>query len=215
MKKTFAIFFIFVFALIFVNKVDAQPFNVGFFTGYGMSSFENQDEAAGYLPVGFQALYSLDKMKWGSLNFGLEFNYAVAPFTFEVSNQQGKLWDQKVNQMVIAALVKVKFLKETFRPYARVGAGLYTGNIKNEFTDLARQLAQQQNVQLNEEVKLGSGFGFNIGAGTDFVFDKKGASAVFFEFVFHISSRTPDGANSSTGLNNWAVQLGYQLGFGK
>lgn len=215
MKRTLTILFIFLFAFIFTNRAYAQPFNIGFFTGYGMSSFENQDKAAGYLPVGLQAYYSLDKMKWGSLNFGLEFNYAVAPFSFEFSNQQGKLWDQKVNQMVIAALVKVKFLKGTFRPYARVGAGLYTGNVKNEFTDLARQLAQQQNVQLNEEVKLDSGFGFNIGAGTDFVFDKKGASAVFFEFVFHIVSRTPDGANASAGFNNWAVQLGYQLGFGK
>lgn len=212
MKKISTVLFVFVFAFLFSVKSDAQPFKLGFFTGYGMSAFEGGSENAGTIPVGLQALYALDNMDWGALNFGLEFNYAAAPFTYEFSNAQGKLWESKYNQMVIAALVKVKFLKKSFRPYARLGAGLYTGNIKQEYTALGKQVLANQ--AQPDEVELDSGFGFNIGAGTDYVLDGKGKSALFFEFVYHIASRTPKGAGASTGFNNWAVQVGYQLGLG-
>ncbi len=215
MKKTLTVLFVFAFVVAFTNRADAQPFKLGFFTGYGMSSFEGATENAGTIPVGLQALYALENMDWGALNFGVEFNYGAVPFTYEFSNAQGKLFDQKYSQMAIAALVKVKFMKKsTLRPFARVGGGLYTGNIKLEYTDLGKQALQAANQATPDEIKLDSGFGFNIGAGTDYVLDAKGKSALFFEFVFHIVSRTADGASASRGFNNWAIQAGYQLSLG-
>ncbi len=227
MKKISTIFFISVFAFLFLSKADAQPFKVGLFTGFGMSSFEtftlngaSLTESAGTFPLGLQAYYSIDQFKFGSLNFGLEFNYGVVPFSYEVQNNQGqKINDTKYSQMAIAALVKVKFLKKSIRPYARLGAGLYSGNFKQEWTDAVKQAYQQQTGQtIPDKTEFDSGFGFNIGAGADYVLDTKGKSALFFEFVFHIVTRTTKGGNPPTdisiGLNNWAVQVGYQIGLG-
>ncbi len=215
MKKIVTAIILLSFLFVFTSANYAQ-FKIGAFAGYGMSAFENQDEGAGYLPLGIQAYYSLEKLKFGSLNFGLEFNYAVSPFTFEAkdANSGQKLWESKLNQLVIAALIKVKFLKKNINPFIRLGAGLYTGNQDNEFTDLGKQYLQQNNLQPVEETKFKSAFGFNIGAGADYKVGKTGA--VFFEFVYHIVSRAVDveGAQSS-GLNNWAVQAGFQVGLGK
>lgn len=216
MKKISTALLIFAFAFIFSAKTDAQPFKLGFFTGYGMSSFEGASENAGTIPVGLQALYSLDNMNWGELNFGLEFNYGAAPFTYEFQNAQGqKLFEQKYSQLVAAALVKVKFAKKsTLKPYARVGGGLYTGNIDLEYTDAGKQALQAAGQAVPDKLELDSGFGFNIGAGADYVLGSKGQNALFFEFVYHIVSRTAASGGQSTGFNNWAVQLGYQLGLG-
>ncbi len=230
MKKTLTVLFLFAIAFINSTKINAQPFKVGLFTGFGMSSFEDFKENAGFFPLGLRALYSLDKMKWGSINFGIEFNYPIIPPSFELSDNQGtKLYDQKIKQFMIGALAKVNFLKKQFRPYARLGGGIVMGGVTLTWTDQIKQVAQQRQLVLPEDGSLSSSFGFNIGAGTDYVLDRKGESVIFIEFVFNIVSRSIDEADAknlgtllgttistaSTGYNNWAIQLGYQLGFGK
>ena len=216
MKKFLTLFSI-IFLIAFIST-SAQPFKLAIFTGYGQSAFENSTSSAGSIPLGLQASYGFENMNWGAVTAGLEFNYAVVPFTFEqqgtINNQPAKLNDQKFNQMIIAALVKVKFLKKKpFNPFIRVGGGMYTGNVTYEWTDAAKQAAQQAGQTLQDELKLKSGFGFNIGAGADYNISKAGA--LFLEFVYHIISREADvqGAQSS-GLNNWAIQVGYQQALG-
>jgi opacity protein-like surface antigen len=212
MKKSIFAFTI-LFLILALGSSHAQPFKVGIFTGYGMSSFENFNDNAGTLPFGFQAYYSLEKLQFGSLNFGIEFNYSVAPFTFEIQDNNGTvLGDWKIKQMIIAALVKAKFLKKSkVHPFVRLGAGLYTGGWTFDWNSTAQQAAQQQNVTLATEQDVDSGFGFNIGAGADFDIAK--TVTLFGEFLYHIVSRTPSGGQSG-GANNWAIQLGAQFGFG-
>ena len=204
MKKFTTILFILLFSIFFSNVNKAQ-FNLGAFFGYGMSAFENFTDNAGYIPMGLQAYYSFDKLSFGSLNFGVEFNYSVVPFTFEAK--------AKIKQMIIAALIKVKFLKASINPFVRLGAGLYTGGSTLEWTDIGRQAAQQQGINPVEEIKFDSAFGFNVGAGADYKFGKM--YGVFLEFLYHIVSRKPENAQESGGANNWAVQAGFQVAFGK
>jgi hypothetical protein len=217
MKKSISFISICLFVFLAFESLNAQTFKLGLFSGYGSSAFENFDDNAGTIPAGVQALISLDKLQFGSIDLGAEFGYSVVPFTFEVQeqvNQQIYKYDWKIKQMVIAALVKVKFLKKsTAHPFIRIGAGLYSGGSTYEFPDEIKQLAQQNNITLNEELNIDSAFGFNIGAGTDIQIGK--TAAIFAEFVYHIVSRKPEGATESNGANNWAAQVGVLFGLGK
>ncbi len=219
MKKNTVLAAILMLLVFTFGSINGQSFKLGLFSGYGSSAFENFDDNAGTIPAGVQALLSLDKLKFGSIDLGAEFSYSVVPFTFELQQQSQqqviKLADWKIKQMIIAALVKVKFLKKsTVHPFIRVGAGLYSGGSDVEYTAEAKQLAQQQNVTLNdEEINFESAFGFNAGAGTDIQIGK--TAAIFAEFVYHIVSRKPEGATEANGANNWAVQVGILFGLGK
>ncbi|MBL1215761.1 MAG: outer membrane beta-barrel protein [Ignavibacteriae bacterium] len=217
MKKNNLITAALVLVVFAFSSINGQSFKLGLFSGYGSSSFENFDDNAGTIPAGVQALLSLDKMKFGSIDLGAEFGYSVVPFTFEVQeqvNQQIFKYDWKIKQMIIAALVKVKFLKKSsVHPFIRLGAGLYSGGSTYEFPDDVKQFAQQNNITLNEELDIESAFGFNAGAGTDIQISK--TAAIFAEFVYHIVSRKPEGAPEANGANNWAVQVGVLFGFGK
>jgi opacity protein-like surface antigen len=209
MKKFLTLFTLtLLFAFISTN---AQPWKVAVFTGYGQTAYENITDQAGYVPIGLQAAYGFENMKWGAVTAGIEFNYAVAKPTFELQSGGTKIAEQEVDQMVIAALIKVKFLKKQWNPFVRVGAGMYMGDIKNTMTTTAGQPAPP--INLPSEVKLKSAFGFNIGGGVDYNLSKTGA--LFLEFVYHIVSREPDAGGTSSGFNNWAIQLGYQFAFGK
>jgi hypothetical protein len=213
MKKSFYIFTIMLLTLSISNTSNAQPFKVGIFTGYGMSAFEGATTDAGTIPIGLQAYYSLEKFDFGSLNFGIEFNYSAVPFTYELQNPAGQvLREEKLKQLIIAALVKAKFLKKSkVHPFVRLGAGMYSGGITAEWTD-AGKATLPAGVTPQTEANIDAGFGFNIGAGADFAV---GNVTLFSEFLYHIISRKPEGAAASTGFNNWAVQIGAQFGFGK
>ena len=216
-KNTLFIVILMLFVFSF-SSINGQTFKLGLFSGYGSSAFEDFDDNAGTIPAGVQALLSLDKLKFGSIDLGAEFSYSVVPFTFELQQQSQqqviKLADWKIKQMIIAALVKIKFLKNSkVHPFIRIGGGLYSGGSTFEYTDEAKQAAQQQNVTLQEELNFDSAFGFNAGAGTDIQIGK--TVAIFAEFVYHIVSRKPEGATESGGANNWAVQVGVLFGLGK
>ena len=219
MKKSISFISFCLLVFLTFEHLNAQTFKLGLFTGYGSSAFENFDDNAGTIPAGLQALLSLDKLKFGSIDLGAEFSYSVVPFTFELQQQAQqqviKVADWKIKQMVIAALIKIKFLKKSsVHPFVRVGAGLYSGGSTVEYTAEAKQLAQQQNVTLNDEdVNIESAFGFNAGAGTDIQIGK--SAAIFAEFLYHIVSRKPDGATEANGANNWAIQVGVLFGLGK
>jgi hypothetical protein len=216
MKKISFKIFLCLIALLTASSLNGQTFKLGFYTGYGSSSFENFDDNAGTVPVGIQALLSLDKIPFGSIDLGAEFNYSVVPFTFEIQeqvNQQIFKYDWKIKQMIIAALVKVKFLKKSIaHPFIRLGAGLYSGGSTYEFPDDVKQFAQQNNITLNEELDIDSAFGFNVGAGTDIQIGK--TITLFGEFVYHIVSRKVEGAQESNGANNWAIQVGILTAIG-
>jgi Outer membrane protein beta-barrel domain len=203
--------------------INAQTY-ISIFTGYGQSSFQedlfgddSKIEQAGYVPAGLQIGYDLANMEFGSIFLGAEVDYAVVPFTFELSedigNGEQNIADFKINQMVIGALVKVKFGKSNFNPFIRLGGGAYLGGADIEYTEEIKTLYQQQFNQTleDEELDIKTAFGFNVGAGTDI---KMGSSSKFFvEFVYHMVTREPDEDNSeSIDANNWAAHVGIQFG---
>ena len=220
MKKIVSILIV-TFLLTF--SLNAQ-ISIGVYSGFGQSSFDDDSfgegskiEQAGYIPAGLQIGYNLPKMSFGTIFLGAEVDYAVSPFTFAmndiVDNVEQKVADFKINQMVIGALVKVKFGQNNILPYIRLGGGAYTGGADFEYTDKIKQLYLQGTGETleDEEIELKSAFGFNIGAGADFKIGT--SSALFGEFVYHMVSREADEKEAeSFGANNWAAHVGFQFG---
>lgn len=218
--KRFTLLFILLF--LCAISINGQG-SIAIFGGYGQSSFDEdlfggdtKIEQAGYLPTGIQLGYNLSGMQFGTILVGAEFNYAVSPFTFDISGDLGSgeqtLAEIKINQMLIGALVKVKLGNSNFNPFIRLGGGAYMGGVDTEYTDELKNYYQQNGQSLeDEEEDLKTAFGFNVGAGADI---QMGSSNTFFlEFVYHIVSREADVENAESFVaNNWAAQVGVKFG---
>jgi len=149
--RNIKLFFIQIIFLLFVFvQVQYGQVKLGVYSGYSLSSFAEQDSGADMLPIGFQAYYSLESIEFVSFNFGLDFNYSVIPFMFDISTTDNKkVFTREQSQLHIGALVKIKFVKEfMLNPYVRLGTGLYSGGHSLEFTDAIKQLAGQQQMAL-------------------------------------------------------------------
>lgn len=219
MKKILTLLVV-MFLLTF--SLEAQV-SVGVYAGFGQSSFDDDSfgeggslEQAGYIPAGLQVGFNLPKMTFGTIYLGAEIDYALVPFTFEMSDDVGngneKLADFKINQMIIGALVKVKFGNNNIKPFIRLGGGAYTGGAEIEYTDEFKKLVLEEYEQSleDEEIDFKSAFGFNIGAGADFQIGS--TTAIFAEFVYHMVSREIDEEGAeSFGANNWAAHVGLQF----
>lgn len=170
------------------------------FAGYGQSAFEDQEDAAGYIPVGAQIMVAMSQ----GLAVGAEFNYAVVPFTWEYEYNGTKLGETKIGQMIFGGLARYEVGQGSLRPHLRGGAGLYMG--KAEFE------AESGSGLPNSEVDYKNAIGFNVGGGITSDF---GESKIWLlEFVYHIVSREADVADSeSFGANNWAIHLGAGMKF--
>lgn len=222
LKKRY--FFKIILALFFIAQFSYGQVNIGIYTGYGISSFEDQDGNADMLPIGLQVYYSMDNLDFISLNLGVDFNYSAMPFSFILTNNTGQtLITRKQNQLHVGALFKVKFIKGfILNPYLRIGAGLYSGNQSLEYSDELAQEAQQQQITLANELELTSALGFNFGAGVDLNLTTNESFGLFLEFTYHLNSREIDespfnvfpGVNLGKrvlGFNNMAVLLGLQV----
>lgn len=220
MKKLLTLLIV---TVLLTFSVHAQV-SIGIYSGFGQSSFDEdilgeggKVEQAGYIPAGLQLLYKLPQMSFGAIYLGAEIDYAVVPFTFEMNDDIGngpeKLADFKINQMIIGALVKIKFGQNSLKPFLRVGGGAYTGGADIEYTDKIKELFQQQysTTLEDEEIDIKTAFGFNIGAGADLSIGS--SNVLFAEFVYHMVSREADGDGAeSFSANNWAAHVGFQFG---
>ena len=110
----------------------------------------------------------------------------------EIENIEQKVAKLKVNQMLIGALVKIKFGQNILNPFIRLGGGAYTGGFDIEYEEKIKQMVLQENevILKDVEIDLKSAFEFNIGSGADF---KLGSSSFLLtEFVYHMISREAD-----------------------
>jgi hypothetical protein len=166
------------------------------FVGYGQSAFEDQDDAAGYIPIGVQGLLELSP----GLSAGVELNLAVVPFTWTYEDFEDS--ETKVTQTVIAALAKYEIGQGRMRPHVRGGVGMYMGKL--EYVD------DPFFGDAEEDYKSAIGFNFGGGVTADWGYDRFWLA----EFVYHVVSRELDveGADSF-GANNWALQLGAGMKF--
>ena len=178
--------------------------SLGVFAGYGSSAFDDEDleEQSNYIPVGVHILFG----SGGSFEFGAEVDYAVTPFTFE---EEG-FGDLIINQLYYGALAKVKFGSgDGMKPYARAGAGMYTGNFEFDYSDELKNLGAE-----DIEFEMKDSFGFNVGGGIDI--NMNATTGIFVEFVYHIVEREVepgDGIETEPfGANNWALHAGISFG---
>ncbi|MCU0610605.1 MAG: outer membrane beta-barrel protein [Candidatus Eisenbacteria bacterium] len=170
------------------------------FAGYGQSAFEDQEDAAGYIPVGAELLVELSP----GLSVGAEVNYAVVPFTWEYEYAGTKVGETKIGQMILGGLARFEMGQGSVRPHLRGGAGLYMG--KAEFE------AEAGSGLLDSETDYKNAIGFNVGGGLTADF---GDTKIWMaEFVYHIVSREADVEDAeSFGANNWAIHLGAGMKF--
>lgn len=220
--KKIILFSLLTFLFCFIQSAFGQM-KIGIYSGYGLSAFESQSSGAETLPLGIQAYYSLENVSFANFNFGLDFNYSVVPFSFDIqANDGSKIFSRSQKQLHVGALIKIKFLKKSmFNPFLRLGIGLYSGGHTLEYPAAIEQEAQQKQVSLPSELEISSGFGFNFGAGLDYKLTS--TIGLFTEFVYHIVSRELNEAplnvfeglnlgKSSLGFNNWAMLVGFQTG---
>ncbi len=211
-----------IFFLIVLNA-EAQV-SLSLYTGLGRSSFDKDlfgnslasqadFSQAQYIPVGAQLSFNLPFL----LTFGAEVNYAAAPFTFDVSanlgNQNIQVAELKVHQLYAGVFVKARLLPGPIVPYAKVGAGLISGNIDINWTDQFKQLASQVGYQLHDStLNVKGAVGVNIGGGVEINFSDKGG--LFGELVYYFVQREAEitGANSFQ-ANSYAILVGWQFKF--
>ncbi len=220
MKKVIFIAVLISFMFITVNAQVA----LSIYSGVGRSSFDKNiinnsitDLAdfsqAEYIPIGAQLTYSLPFL----LTFGADVNYAVVPFTFDVSanvlGQNMKISELKVHQLMGDIFVKARLLPGPIVPYAKAGAGLVSGNIDINWTDQFKQLASQYGFALHDStINVKYAIGVNLGAGLEINFGPSGG--LFGEIVYYFVQREQDikGAQSFQ-ANSYAILVGWQFKF--
>ena len=220
MKKV--LFTILVFSIMF-SSVSAQV-ALSIYSGVGRSSFDKnilsnsiadlaEFSQAEYIPVGAQLTFNLPFL----LTFGADVNYAAVPFTFDVSTnefgQNMKVSELKVHQFMAGVFVKARLLTGPIVPYAKVGAGLISGNIDINWTDQFKKLASQYGFMLQDStINIKSAVGVNLGGGVEINFGQSGG--LFGELVYYFIQREEDikGAQSFQ-ANSYAILIGWQFKF--
>lgn len=192
MKRVF--FTIFVFSVMIISANAQVAFSV--YSSVGRSSFDKnilsnsvtdlaEFSQAEYIPVGAQLTFSLPFL----LTFGADVNYAAVPFTFNVNadvlGQNIKVSELKVHQFMAGVFVKARLLPGPVVPYAKVGAGLISGNIDINWTDQLKQLASQYGFMLKDStINIKNAVRVNLGAGVEINFSQSGG--LFGELVYNL-----------------------------
>lgn len=162
---------------------------VSVLTGYTMTAFEDQESAAGTLPIGVQVGYKVNPV----IEVGAEFNMALGGFTFE-SEEYGVTETLTFNQTIIGAFGKYTLGSSNIQPFGKVGIGMYSGNSKVEWKGGVGSEGEG-----SAEVDIDSAIGFSVGVGVTMT------KSLFAEFNYHIVTR------EKMGMNTWAVLLGYKI----
>lgn len=173
--------------MVLASVATAQSnFTVALLTGYTMTSFEDQEDAAGTLPIAVRVSKALKP----NLEVGLEGNYALGGFGFE-SDWEGETMTTTFDQTIIDAFAKYSVGNSKLQPYLKGGLGFFMGNAKSELGDE------------EETTDIDSGIGFILGAGAELT------PKIFAEFNYNIVSR--DIEDESFGMNTWSVLVGYKI----
>ena len=174
-------------ALFAVSASAGTGLKLSAVTGYSMTAFEDQDDAAGTLPIGVQ----VGKQLKPALEVGVEVIFPLGGYTFEAEEMGLKL-TSTFNQSLIGAYGKYSFGEGRLKPYAKAGVGYYSGNADLELEVLGESAS--------EEVEIESAVGFSVGVGV-----ACSKSGLFGEFVYNLVTR------EDMGMNTWAVLIGYQI----
>jgi opacity protein-like surface antigen len=170
-------------------------------TGYTMSAFKDQEDAAGTLPIGLQLGYLASP----NVQIGLEVSNALAGFTWQLKDE-GINIESTFNQTIIDVYGKLFLGSSNVKPYIKGGVGYFLGDNETKVEILGQKAT--------EKVKMDPNIGFTVGGGVTLT--KK----LFLEFNYNIVSRkAADSAslgdelvgasNEKVGMNTWSVLVGY------
>lgn len=185
---------------------------LGIYTGYTMSAFEDQGDAAGTLPVGVQLGFKVAPQ----VEVGFEAANALGGFTWK-GDVLGMETESTFNYTLLSAYGKYSFSQENLAPYVKGGIGYFLGDVKTKVSFMGEEESVTS--------KIDPGIGFVLGGGVDF--NKR----FFAEFSYNIVSRKSgeetDGSdefemaaaddsgssNDSWGMNTWVAKIGYRFTF--
>ena len=159
------------------------------YTGYSLSAFEDQESAAGSLPLGISGAVEV----MPQLQVGGEVLFALGGYQFE-AEFFGETITTTMNQNMVGVFGRYYIPTTSITPYGKLGLGYYFGDSSIE------------GFGAEEELDVDGAIGFNLGAGV-LITDN-----IFAEFNYNIVSRESDG--ESFGANTWAILAGYRFMLG-
>jgi hypothetical protein len=170
--------------LVLAAAVSAQKnAKLTVYTGYSMTAFENQGSAAGAIPLGV----SVGVQVAPAIVAGGEFFYPLGGYKFESTEYNIKV-SSTFNQMMVGAFGKYLLGSGSTKLFLKGGIGYYFGDVKAEATGFPT---------VTEKVK--AALGINAGAGIQM------DNGLSLGATFNIVKR------ESTGMNTWAVLVGYSI----
>ncbi len=183
----------------------AQGTSVAVISGYTMSAFEDQEDAAGTLPVGVQLGYKASP----NLQVGLEVNHLLGGLTWQ-GEFLGATLDQTFNQTIISAYAKYFLGEGTVKPFVKGGVGYFMGDLK--------QVYKYNGEEDTDDIKIDPAIGFIVGGGVTLT------RSIFVEFNYNLVSRKFAKESSSDlmssasseesekfGMNTWSILVGYKF----
>ena len=195
---------------IFVGVGMAQTNNTfSIYTGYTMSAFEDQEEAAGTFPLGIQFGFNVAP----NVEVGLEAFNAIGGYKFEEDFFSVET-ETAFNSTIISGYGKYYISQASLSPFIKAGVGYFLGDasVKISYMDEEQK----------EDMKIDPAIGFILGAGVDF------NKNFFAEFNYNIVSRksgedsdegdfelkksaAKDESEDSWGMNTWTIKVGYRF----
>ncbi|MFC1569844.1 outer membrane beta-barrel protein [bacterium] len=174
------------FMFVLVSVVSAGDLGISLVGGYAMSAFEDQDDAAGSIPLGL----TVGKPMGDNLEVGLDAKYFVGGFAWE-GDFFGTTLTTTFDYTIIDLYAKYSLGTSSRKPYVKGALGYFLGNGKIE--------ADGDEADFDVD----PGIGFILGGGGDI------APQIYLEFNYNIVTRKIEG--ESLGMNSWLIVLGYRI----
>lgn len=175
-------------------------------SGYTMSAFEDQEDAAGTLPLGVQLGY----MASPNLQVGAEVNYLLSGLTWK-GEYAGFTLEQTFEQTIVSAYAKYFLGQGNVKPFVKGGVGYFMGN--------AKWVYKYDNEEDTDDMKIDPAIGFIVGAGVTLT------PNIFVEFNYNLVSRkyaeddaadmdpyaSANESSDKFGMNTWSILVGYKF----
>ncbi len=182
-----------VFFLVGTQQAVSQV--IGIQGGIQVSDFEDQETPSNGVGLGVSIGFNPIPM----IETGVEYQMLLTPFTDELE-AFGAKYTNEISQNLLGAYVRVKLPLVIINPYAKVGAGMYMGKMK--------QTVEVGGDKETDEADFKSAFGFNAAVGMEFLL------GIYAEAAYHMVDRQLDVEGAEAfGANNIAVNVGWRFGF--
>jgi opacity protein-like surface antigen len=198
---------------VFVGAGMAQSnTSLGIYTGYTMTAFEDQDDAAGTLPVGVQLGFKVTP----SFEVGLEASNALGGFIWKL-DFFGIESESTFDYTILSAYGKYSLSQEKLAPYLKGGVGYFMGDVTTKVSYMGEEESATSKIDPAIGFVLGGGVDFNKRFFAEFSYNlvsrKSGEELSDEEDFEMMSASDEDGSDEAWGMNTWTVKVGYRFSF--